>query len=208
MSQKLQAWQKRQLFLQKRGADLCGDRKQRAFCLSGDPGLSGPGGGKSAFHLGGSIGVCHAGIFREESDLYAGTVYGRSECGDAQAGTGFMDGDKRIRKSRRFSGKLRAAKKAGAKLVVIKRPGERSEEIAEDQKEENLYAICDEGQIRSLLGKRLGICPKRQLYLVGIGMGNEKNRTVEAEQDLSVGGSFDRCQKNAPIRENRRKGSL
>ena len=58
------------------------------------------------------------------------------------------------------------------------RPGERSEEIAEDQKEENLYAICDEGQIRSLLGKRLGICPKRQLYLVGIGMGNEKNRTV------------------------------
>lgn len=81
-----------------------------------------------------------------------------------------------------FLEKLRAAKKAGAKLVVIKRPGERSEEIEEDQKEENLYAICDEGQIRSLLGKRLGICPKRQLYLVGIGMGNEKNRTVEAEQ--------------------------
>ncbi len=81
-----------------------------------------------------------------------------------------------------FLEKLRAAKKAGAKLVVIKRPGERSEEIAEDQKEEKLYAICDEGQIRSLLGKRLGICPKRQLYLVGIGMGNEKNRTVEAEQ--------------------------
>ncbi len=81
-----------------------------------------------------------------------------------------------------FLEKLRAAKKAGAKLVVIKRPGERSEEIAEDQKEEKLYAICDEGQIRSLLDKRLGICPKRQLYLVGIGMGNEKNRTVEAEQ--------------------------
>ena len=81
-----------------------------------------------------------------------------------------------------FLEKLRAAKKAGAKLVVIKRPGERSEEIEEDQKEENLYAICDEGQIRSLLGKRLGIYPKRQLYLVGIGMGNEKNRTVEAEQ--------------------------
>ena len=91
-----------------------------------------------------------------------------------------------------FLEKLRAAKKAGAKLVVITRPGERSEEIAEDQKEENLYAICDEGQIRSLLGKRLGICPKRQLYLVGIGMGNEKNRTVEAEQicqsaDLLIG---------------------
>ena len=91
-----------------------------------------------------------------------------------------------------FLEKLRAAKKAGAKLVVIKRPGKRSEEIAEDQKEENLYAICDEGQIRSLLGKRLGICPKRQLYLVGIGMGNEKNRTVEAEQicqsaDLLIG---------------------
>ena len=91
-----------------------------------------------------------------------------------------------------FLEKLRAAKKAGAKLVVIKRPGERSEEIAEDQKEENLYATCDEGQIRSLLGKRLGICPKRQLYLVGIGMGNEKNRTVEAEQicqsaDLLIG---------------------
>lgn len=91
-----------------------------------------------------------------------------------------------------FLEKLRAAKKAGAKLVVIKRPGERSKEIAEDQKEENLYAICDEGQIRSLLGKRLGICPKRQLYLVGIGMGNEKNRTVEAEQicqsaDLLIG---------------------
>ena len=87
---------------------------------------------------------------------------------------------------------LRAAKKAAAKLVVITRPGERSEEIAEDQKKENLYAICDEGQIRSLLGKRLGICPKRQLYLVGIGMGNEKNRTVEAEQicqsaDLLIG---------------------
>lgn len=91
-----------------------------------------------------------------------------------------------------FLEKLRAAKKAGAKLVVIKRPGERSEKIAEDQKEEKLYAICDEGQIRSLLGKRLGICPKRQLYLVGIGMGNEKNRTVEAEQicqsaDLLIG---------------------
>ena len=95
-------------------------------------------------------------------------------------------------KSRRFSGKVACGKKAGAKLVVIKRPGERSEEIAEDQKKENLYAICDEGQIRSLLGKRLGICPKRQLYLVGIGMGNEKNRTVEAEQicqsaDLLIG---------------------
>lgn len=91
-----------------------------------------------------------------------------------------------------FLEKLRAAKKAGAKLVVIKRPGEQSEEIAEDQKEEKLYAICDEGQIRSLLVKRLGICPKRQLYLVGIGMGNEKNRTVEAEQicqsaDLLIG---------------------
>lgn len=91
-----------------------------------------------------------------------------------------------------FLEKLRAAKKAGAKLVVIKRPGERSEKIAEDQKEEKLYAICDEGQIRSLLDKRLGICPKRQLYLVGIGMGNEKNRTVEAEQicqsaDLLIG---------------------
>ena len=91
-----------------------------------------------------------------------------------------------------FREKWLAAKKAGAKLVVIKRPGERSEEIAEDQKKENLYAICDEGQIRSLLGKRLGICPKRQLYLVGIGMGNEKNRTVEAEQicqsaDLLIG---------------------
>lgn len=176
----------------KRGADLYGDRKQRAFCLSGDPGLSGPGGGKSAFHPGGSIGVCHAGIFREESDLYAGTVYGRSECGDAQAGTGFMDGDKRIRKSRRFSGKVACGKKSRSKAGRHKRPGERSEEIAEDQKKENLYAICDEGQIRSLLGKRLGICPKRQLYLVGIGMGNEKNRTVEAEQicqsaDLLIG---------------------
>ena len=91
-----------------------------------------------------------------------------------------------------FLEKLRAEKNAGEKRVVITRPGERSEEIAEDQKEENLYAICDEGQIRSLLGKRLGICPKRQLYLVGIGMGNEKNRTVEAEQicqsaDLLIG---------------------
>ncbi len=101
-------------------------------------------------------------------------------------------GTKESGKAGGFLEKLRAAKKAGAKLVVIKRPGERSEEIAEDQKEENLYAICDEGQIRSLLGKRLGICPKRQLYLVGIGMGNEKNRTVEAEQicqsaDLLIG---------------------
>ena len=91
-----------------------------------------------------------------------------------------------------FLEKLRAEKKSVEKLFVLKRPGERSEEIAEDQKEENLYAICDEGQIRSLLGKRLGICPKRQLYLVGIGMGNEKNRTVEAEQicqsaDLLIG---------------------
>ena len=87
---------------------------------------------------------------------------------------------------------LRAQKKAAPMGVFITRPGERSEEIAENQKEENLYAICDEGQIRSLLGKRLGICPKRQLYLVGIGMGNEKNRTVEAEQicqsaDLLIG---------------------
>ena len=87
------------------------------------PDYHGPGGGKSAFHPGGSIGVCHAGIFREESDLYAGTVYGRSECGDAQAGTGFMDGDKRIRKSRRFSGKVACGKKSRSKAGRHKTTG-------------------------------------------------------------------------------------
>ena len=57
------------------------------------------------------------------SDLYAGTVYGRSECGDAQAGTGFMDGDKRIRKSRRFSGKVACGKKSRSKAGRHKTTG-------------------------------------------------------------------------------------
>ena len=95
-------------------------KEGRIFAATG---RSGPGGGKSAFHPGGSIGVCHAGIFREESDLYAGTVYGRSECGDAQAGTGFMDGDKRIRKSRRFSGKVACGKKSRSKAGRHKTTG-------------------------------------------------------------------------------------
>lgn len=91
-----------------------------------------------------------------------------------------------------FLEKLRAAKRAGAKLVVIKRPVERAGEISEVRNRETQYSICDEEQIRRLLGRRFGICPKRQLYLVGIGMGNENNRTVEAEQicrsaDLLIG---------------------
>ena len=53
-----------------------------------------------------------------------GPFTGRSEYGDAQAGTGFMDGDKESGKAGGFLGKsCDAAKKAGAKLVVIKRPG-------------------------------------------------------------------------------------
>lgn len=182
---------KRQLFLQKKRGGLCGDRKQRAFCLSGVPVtgpvvarvLSTPEAVSECAMLGfsGKNLICMQGPFTE--DLNVAML--------RQAQASWMV-TKESGKAGGFLEKLRAAKKAGAKLVVIKRPGERSEEIAEDQKEENLYAICDEGQIRSLLGKRLGICPKRQLYLVGIGMGNEKNRTVEAEQicqsaDLLIG---------------------
>ena len=108
-----------------------------------------------------------------------------------------------------FLEKLRAAKKAGAKLVVIKRPGERSEEIEEDQKEENLYAICDEGQIRSLLGKRLGICPKRQLYLINrtrLPLIWQNIRSMRRQRysypEISV---FTAEQKNCTMRLNARK---
>lgn len=179
----MQAWQKRQLFLPKKEGRIfaaTGSKELSAYQVIPDYQdrvvarvLSTPEAVSECAMLGfsGKNLICMQGPFTE--DLNVAML--------RQAQASWMV-TKESGKAGGFLEKLRAAKKAGAKLVVIKRPGERSEEIEEDQKEENLYAICDEGQIRSLLGKRLGICPKRQLYLVGIGMGNEKNRTVEAEQ--------------------------
>lgn len=77
-----------------------------------------------------------------------------------------------------FPEKLRAAKRAGARLVVVGRP----------RKEEGYSAA----QIRRILCQEWNRKPRQELALVGIGMGNPDNMTVEArraceEADVLIG---------------------
>lgn len=65
-----------------------------------------------------------------------------------------------------FPQKLRAARRAGARLVVVGRPS----------REEGYSG----SQVRGILCRELGISCKRQISLVGIGMGNPDNMTLEA----------------------------
>lgn len=79
-----------------------------------------------------------------------------------------------------FEEKLRAAKKAGARLVIVKRPDEEQGVIAGEAKERNIWFCGDEFQVKEMLCRRLGILPRRQVFLVGIGMGSRENQTLEA----------------------------
>lgn len=77
-----------------------------------------------------------------------------------------------------FPEKLRAARRAGAQLLVVGRP----------VKEEGYSA----GEIRRILCRKLGITCKRKISLIGIGMGNPANMTLEAleacrEADVLIG---------------------
>lgn len=107
----------------KRGADLCGDRKQRAFCLSGDPGLSGrvvarvlstPEAVSECAMLGfsGKNLICMQGPFTE--DLNVAML--------RQAQASWMV-TKESGKSRRFSGKVACGKKSRSKAGRHKTTG-------------------------------------------------------------------------------------
>ena len=77
-----------------------------------------------------------------------------------------------------FEEKIRAAQSAGARVVLVGRPPE----------EEGLTPM----QVRAYLMKKLQVKPKRQISIVGIGMGAKDGMTVEAkkacmEAELLVG---------------------
>ncbi len=69
-----------------------------------------------------------------------------------------------------FAEKKRSARKAGASLVVITRPGG----------EKPIQEGDDELRIRGILCERLGISPKRSIRIIGIGMGARDGMTGEA----------------------------
>ncbi|MDO5424541.1 MAG: precorrin-6A reductase [Eubacteriales bacterium] len=68
-----------------------------------------------------------------------------------------------------FGEKVRAARKAGAKVVLIGRPAESGEGHS---------AL----QIRKILCEKLGLMPKRQITLAGIGMGSRDGMTAEVKK--------------------------
>ena len=70
--------------------------------------------------------------------------------------------------------KIRAARKAGAKVILIGRP----EEAAAEEE------IFSEQEIRKVLLNKMGLKPKRKISLIGIGMGNPDNLTVEARNAI------------------------
>lgn len=78
-----------------------------------------------------------------------------------------------------FSEKLRAARAAGARVVLIGRPPERAEGHSA-------------AEVRAMLLNRLQVRPKRRITLVGIGMGAAEGFTAEAvracrEADVLIG---------------------
>lgn len=70
--------------------------------------------------------------------------------------------------------KIRAARRAGAKVILIGRPKEPAFE----------EEIFSEQEIRKVLLKKMGLKPKRKISLIGIGMGNPDNLTVEARSAI------------------------
>ena len=68
-----------------------------------------------------------------------------------------------------FQEKLRAARVAGAKTILIDRPKETVQGM-------------DEMEVRAILCKRLHIPVRPVISIVGIGMGNPENMTVEAQK--------------------------
>lgn len=68
-----------------------------------------------------------------------------------------------------YGDKIRAARKAGAKVVLVGRPAE-------------AVPGLDEMEVRAFLCRRLGIQVKPCISLVGIGMGNPDNMTLEAKR--------------------------
>lgn len=79
-----------------------------------------------------------------------------------------------------FAEKIRAARAAGVKAIVIGRPAD--------------VEGTDEREIKRCLSKRLGFPPKRKISLVGIGMGHADSMTIEAmhrcrEADVLIGAS-------------------
>jgi precorrin-6Y C5,15-methyltransferase (decarboxylating) len=78
-----------------------------------------------------------------------------------------------------YEEKLRAAEKAGAKVVLVGRPAEAVQGMSEME-------------VRAFLCRRLGLTVKHKISLIGIGMGNPENMTLEAkhaceEAELLIG---------------------
>mgnify|MGYP002709279708 CR=1 FL=1 len=107
-----------------------------------------------------------------------------------------------------FEEKLRAARNAGARLVIVKRPdsvkkaggsGPKAEDSGQKDtvdrqtmsENKNVFS-GDEFQVREVLCRKCNIHPHRQVSLVGIGMGSAENQTLEAvkvceEAELLIG---------------------
>ena len=77
-------------------------------------------------------------------------------------------GTKESGKTGGFPEKHRAAKRAGTRLIVVGRP------VREDG--------CSEMEARRILCEEFSITPRRRIALVGIGMGNPENMTLEAKE--------------------------
>jgi len=68
-----------------------------------------------------------------------------------------------------YEDKLRAAQKAGAKVVLVGRPAEAVQGMSEME-------------VRAFLCRRFGLPVKHKISLIGIGMGNPENMTIEAKR--------------------------
>lgn len=93
-----------------------------------------------------------------------------------------------------FEDKLRAARNAGARLVLVKRPTNVSGGKTDGDAKESGYACVkgSETEVRQILCRRLGFHPYQRVSLVGIGMGAEGTFTVEGaracqEAELLIG---------------------
>ena len=89
---------------------------------------------KSPFDAGGSRRGSPSWFWGETSDRNAGSLFGRTESGNAQTYKCSLFCDERIRHAGGFEEKKKAAQKAGAELIVIARPKEEGKSLQEVKK--------------------------------------------------------------------------
>lgn len=102
--------------------------------------------------------ICMQGPFTREMNMAIMRQYGINWLVTKESG-----------KNGGFEEKIDAARESGVRVVLIGRPPQ-------------IAGAMSQEEIRSLLRGRLCIEPKRQISLVGIGMGRQENMTLEARK--------------------------